>query len=76
MFHGWAHNIKQNTFNCIPQSYVISETVIMNVLRGDVARLQRCTAAVTGGNAEVSKQPNFLTNDHVATLSGRVNHIP
>ena len=39
----------------------------MNVLRGDVARLQRCTAAVTGGNAEVSKQPNFLTNDHVAT---------
>ena len=40
----------------------------MNVLRGDVARLQRCTAAVTGGNAEVSKQPNFLINDHVATV--------
>ena len=52
---GLIITIKQNTFNCIPQSYVISETVIMNVLRGDVARLQRCTAAVTGGNAEVSK---------------------
>ena len=48
----------------------------MNVLRGDVARLQRCTAAVTGGNAEVSKQPNFLTNDHVATSANKVNHIP
>ena len=43
----------------------------MNVLRGDVARLQRCTAAVTGGNAEVSKQPNFLTNDHGVKWKGQ-----
>jgi len=27
----------------------IAETVVMNILRGDVARLQRCTDAVTGG---------------------------
>lgn len=26
----------------------IAETVVMNVLRGDVARLARCTAVVTG----------------------------
>ena len=28
----------------------IAETVIMNILRGDVARLQRCTAIETGSN--------------------------
>ena len=30
----------------------IAETVIMNVLRGDVARLQRCTAITTGDGSE------------------------
>ena len=30
----------------------IAETVIMNILRGDVARLQRCTAIETGSNNE------------------------
>lgn len=25
----------------------LAETVIMNVLRGDIARLQRCTAIIT-----------------------------
>ena len=28
----------------------IAETVIMNILRGDVARLQRCTAIETGSS--------------------------
>ncbi len=26
----------------------IAETVIMNILRGDIGRLQRCTSIVTG----------------------------
>ena len=26
----------------------IAETVLMNILRGDIARLQRCTAITTG----------------------------
>ena len=30
----------------------IAETVIMNILRGDVARLQRCTAIATGDGSE------------------------
>merc|ERR1711973_1001191 len=30
----------------------IAETVIMNILRGDVSRLQRCTAIETGSNSE------------------------
>lgn len=30
----------------------IAETVIMNILRGDVARLQRCTAIETGSNSD------------------------
>ena len=28
----------------------IAETIVMNVLRGDVARLQRCTAIKTGSS--------------------------
>lgn len=32
----------------------IAETVIMNILRGDIARLQRCTAITTGSDAEDS----------------------
>ena len=27
----------------------IAETVLMNVLRGDFARLERCASAITGG---------------------------
>ena len=27
----------------------IAETVLMNILRGDFARLQRCASAITGG---------------------------
>jgi cytoplasmic tRNA 2-thiolation protein 1 len=30
----------------------IAETVIMNILRGDVARLQRCTAIETGSSSD------------------------
>jgi len=30
----------------------IAETVIMNILRGDIARLQRCTAITTGSDAD------------------------
>lgn len=33
----------------------IAETVLMNILRGDVARLQRCTAIVTVSDAVVGQ---------------------
>ncbi|VDO42990.1 unnamed protein product [Haemonchus placei] len=33
----------------------MAETVLMNVLRGDVARLQRCTSALTGEEGELPR---------------------
>ena len=30
----------------------VAETIVMNVLRGDVARLQRCTAIKTGSSSD------------------------
>ncbi|MCL4132723.1 UNVERIFIED_CONTAM: hypothetical protein GTU68_007741, partial [Idotea baltica] len=37
----------------------IAETVIMNVLRGDIARLQRCTAIETGSETTISRCKPF-----------------
>lgn len=37
----------------------IAETVLMNILRGDVARLQRCTAIVTGSEGAISRSKPF-----------------
>ncbi|MPC33893.1 cytoplasmic tRNA 2-thiolation protein 1-like isoform X2 [Portunus trituberculatus] len=37
----------------------IAETVLMNILRGDVARLQRCTAIVTGSEGVISRSKPF-----------------
>lgn len=37
----------------------IAETVIMNVLRGDIARLQRCTAIVTGTEGAIPRCKPF-----------------
>lgn len=37
----------------------IAETVIMNILRGDIARLGRCTAATTGGDGLLSRSKPF-----------------
>ncbi|XP_026478630.1 cytoplasmic tRNA 2-thiolation protein 1 [Ctenocephalides felis] len=33
----------------------IAETVFMNILRGDLARLQRCTADISGGESSISR---------------------
>ncbi|KAL0272032.1 UNVERIFIED_CONTAM: hypothetical protein PYX00_005159 [Menopon gallinae] len=33
----------------------IAETVIMNVLRGDIARLKRCTAIITGSDGSIPR---------------------
>ncbi|KAK6017835.1 PP-loop family protein, partial [Ostertagia ostertagi] len=33
----------------------MAETVLMNILRGDVARLQRCTSALTGEEGELPR---------------------
>ncbi|XP_033230272.1 cytoplasmic tRNA 2-thiolation protein 1-like isoform X2 [Belonocnema kinseyi] len=33
----------------------IAETVLMNVLRGDIARLQRCTSIITAGEGAISR---------------------
>ncbi|XP_015586157.1 cytoplasmic tRNA 2-thiolation protein 1 [Cephus cinctus] len=33
----------------------IAETVLMNVLRGDIARLQRCTSAITSGEGSITR---------------------
>ncbi|XP_037082001.1 cytoplasmic tRNA 2-thiolation protein 1-like isoform X1 [Pollicipes pollicipes] len=37
----------------------IAETVIMNVLRGDIARLQRCTAICTGTEGSIPRSKPF-----------------
>ncbi|KAJ9054859.1 cytosolic thiouridylase subunit Ctu1 [Entomophthora muscae] len=37
----------------------IAETVLMNILRGDVARLQRCTEIVTSGESGLSRSKPF-----------------
>jgi cytoplasmic tRNA 2-thiolation protein 1 len=37
----------------------IAETVIMNILRGDVARLQRCTAITTGTEGTIPRCKPF-----------------
>lgn len=37
----------------------IAETVIMNVLRGDIARLQRCTSIVTGSEGAIPRSKPF-----------------
>ncbi|XP_064471138.1 cytoplasmic tRNA 2-thiolation protein 1-like [Ornithodoros turicata] len=37
----------------------IAETVIMNVLRGDIARLQRCTAISTGSEGAIPRSKPF-----------------
>merc|ERR1719183_3447779 len=37
----------------------IAETVLMNVLRGDVARLQRCTLATTGADGALPRSKPF-----------------
>ncbi|XP_042240594.1 cytoplasmic tRNA 2-thiolation protein 1-like isoform X2 [Homarus americanus] len=37
----------------------IAETVLMNILRGDIARLQRCTALVTGSEGAISRSKPF-----------------
>ncbi|XP_027227722.2 cytoplasmic tRNA 2-thiolation protein 1 isoform X1 [Penaeus vannamei] len=37
----------------------IAETVLMNILRGDIARLQRCTAIVTGNEDTIARSKPF-----------------
>ncbi|XP_045601803.1 cytoplasmic tRNA 2-thiolation protein 1 isoform X2 [Procambarus clarkii] len=37
----------------------IAETVLMNILRGDIARLQRCTAIVTGSEGTIPRSKPF-----------------
>ena len=37
----------------------IAETIIMNVLRGDIARLQRCSKAVTGADGTLPRSKPF-----------------
>lgn len=37
----------------------IAETVLMNILRGDIARLQRCTDIVTGSEGAISRSKPF-----------------
>lgn len=37
----------------------IAETVLMNVLRGDIARLQRCTAITTGSEGAIPRSKPF-----------------
>lgn len=37
----------------------IAETVLMNILRGDVARLRRCTAIITGSDGAIPRSKPF-----------------
>ncbi|KAI9331456.1 hypothetical protein DFJ73DRAFT_857288 [Zopfochytrium polystomum] len=37
----------------------IAETVLMNLFRGDIARLQRCTAILTGGDEVIPRSKPF-----------------
>lgn len=45
----------------------IAETVLMNILRGDVARLQRCTAIVT---VSIALEAKFAAVGILATKEG------
>lgn len=45
----------------------IAETVVMNILRGDVARLQRCTSVITGHDDEASDKDE--ENQHLLPRS-------
>lgn len=38
----------------------IAETVLMNVLRGDLARLQRCTSVITVSIKQMHQQSNYI----------------
>ena len=37
----------------------IAETVLMNMLRGDIARLSRCTDIITGSEGNISRCKPF-----------------
>ena len=37
----------------------IAETVLMNILRGDIARLKRCTAIITGSDGAIPRSKPF-----------------
>ena len=51
----------------------VAETVLLNILRGDVARLQRCTAVTTGSDGSIprSKPFKFTVSICHATNTGR-----
>jgi len=47
----------------------IAETVVMNILRGDVARLQRCTSVITGHDDEAEDDEEGGENQHLLPRS-------
>merc|ERR1719210_2642793 len=47
----------------------IAETVVMNILRGDVARLQRCTSVITGHDDEAEDDDEGGENQHLLPRS-------
>ncbi|OAD58319.1 Cytoplasmic tRNA 2-thiolation protein 1 [Eufriesea mexicana] len=56
----------------------IAETVLMNILRGDIARLQRCTSIITSkyigtGHADTTKF-EWLVNQHRDSCSSYMGH--
>ncbi|GAA6038298.1 hypothetical protein JCM8097_003931 [Rhodosporidiobolus ruineniae] len=55
----------------------VAETVLMNVLRGDFARLQRCTAITTGGDPEDNNPlPDLPDEDDEGERGGVENMLP
>ncbi|GAA6010931.1 hypothetical protein JCM10207_003996 [Rhodosporidiobolus poonsookiae] len=49
----------------------VAETVLMNVLRGDIARLQRCTAITTGGDPDDASLADGDVEEEASGQEGR-----